>query len=227
VVVITAGIDHEELGMKRLIAAAAGALLLAVAQPAGAATVTRATSVGVHNSYSQDEFAHLADALDTGADLIEVDVWSNFLGSGDFQVGHDPGNANNCTAATTYPQLRTGSRDQNLAACLRNVRIWHDHNPNHPPVVLKLEFKNGFDDTHGYGPDEFDRLLNSTIGAGRSSGRRSCSADARPWTRPRVRERGRHAPRSPASSWSWWSAAPSRRGIPSTVVTRTWSTPTA
>jgi hypothetical protein len=167
VVVITAGIDHEELGMKRLIAtAAAGALLLAVAQPAGAATVTRATSVGVHNSYSQDEFAHLADALDTGADLIEVDVWSNFLGSGDFQVGHDPGNANNCTAATTYPQLRTGSRDQNLAACLRNVRIWHDHNPNHPPVVLKLEFKNGFDDTHGYGPDEFDRLLNSTIGAG-------------------------------------------------------------
>jgi hypothetical protein len=137
-----------------------------VAQPAAAATATRATSVGVHNSYSQDKFAHLADALDTGAGLIEVDVWSNFVGSGDFQVGHDPGNANNCTAATTYPQLRTGSRYQNRATCLRNVRIWHDDNPKHPPVVLKLEFKNGFDDTHGYGPDEFDRLLNSTIGAG-------------------------------------------------------------
>ncbi|MCP2163565.1 Ca2+-dependent phosphoinositide-specific phospholipase C [Goodfellowiella coeruleoviolacea] len=156
--------------MNRLLArmvATAGAALLLLGLPATAQarTATGTTAVGVHNAYDQATAAYLADVLDAGAGMVEIDVWSNFLFSGDFQVGHNPGNANNCAKATSYDQLRTGSRNQNLATCLRNIRLWHDHNPDHPLVVLKVEVKNGFDETNGHGPDEFDRLLASTIGA--------------------------------------------------------------
>jgi hypothetical protein len=98
--------------------------------------------------------------------MLELDVWQNFLGSGAYQAGHDPGNANNCSSATTYAALRTGSRNQNFQACLRNIRLWHDQNPNHAPVILKLEMKNGFDGTHGFGPTQFDTLLSNALGAG-------------------------------------------------------------
>lgn len=152
--------------VSRMVAAAGAALLLlGLPATAQARTATGTTSVGVHNAYVQATAPYLVDVLEAGAGMIEIDVWSNFLFSGDFQVGHDPGNANNCAKATSYEQLRTGSRNQNLATCLRNIRLWHDRNPSHPPLVLKMEFKNGFDETNGYGPDEFDRLLADTIGA--------------------------------------------------------------
>ncbi|MEU7529418.1 phosphatidylinositol-specific phospholipase C domain-containing protein [Saccharothrix sp. NPDC042600] len=161
--------------MKRLIAAVT--LLLpvlsgsafagtAVAEPASTGTATGGTAVGVHNAYTQQAAPYLVDVLDKKPGMVEIDVWTNFLFSRDFQVGHDPGNTNNCARATTYEELRTGSRNQNLAGCLRNIRLWHDRNPNHPPVVLKVEFKNGFDDRGGYGPDEFDRLVAEHLGAG-------------------------------------------------------------
>ncbi|MBP2477996.1 hypothetical protein JOF53_006868 [Crossiella equi] len=144
----------------------AGLLALAPALPAAAApTPTGTTAVGIHNAYVQSTFPYLADALDTGAGMLELDIWTNFLFTRDFLVSHDPGRGNNCAAATTYEQLRTGARDQNLATCLRNIRLWHDRNPNHPPIVLKLEFKNGFDGRGGFGPTEFDRLVADNLGA--------------------------------------------------------------
>ncbi|MFD1147135.1 phosphatidylinositol-specific phospholipase C domain-containing protein [Saccharothrix hoggarensis] len=151
----------------RLAVAATAALLLTSlpAATAHAATATGGTAVGVHNAYTQATAPYLVDVLDRKPGLVELDVWSNFLFSRDFQVGHDPGNANNCARATTYAELRTGARNQNLAGCLRNIRLWHDRNPAHPPVVLKVEFKNGFDDRGGFGPDEFDRLVADTLGA--------------------------------------------------------------
>ncbi|QFZ22192.1 PI-PLC domain-containing protein [Saccharothrix syringae] len=150
---------------KRLtVAVAAATALLGLPGTASAATATGGTSVGVHNAYAQQAAPYLVDVLDKRPGLVELDVWSNFLFSRDFQVGHEPGNANNCARATTYDQLRTGARDQNLATCLRNVRLWHDRNPDHPLVVLKVEFKNGFDDRGGYGPDEFDRLVAENLG---------------------------------------------------------------
>ncbi|MGW0523259.1 phosphatidylinositol-specific phospholipase C domain-containing protein [Crossiella sp. NPDC003009] len=149
-------------------ATAVGAALLALAAtatPAQASTATGATTVGVHNAYIQSTFPYLVDALDTGAGMLELDVWTNFFGTRDFKVSHDPGNSNNCAAADTYQQLRTGARDQNLATCLRNIRLWHENQPNHPLVVLKLEMKNGFDGRGGFGPAELDRLIADNLGA--------------------------------------------------------------
>lgn len=149
-------------------ATATGAALLTLAlgvAPAHAATATGATTVGVHNAYIQSTFPYLADALDTGAGMLELDVWTNFFGTKDFKVSHDPGNSNNCAAASTYQQLRTGARNQNLATCLRNIRLWHENSPNHPLVVLKLEMKNGFDGRGGFGPAELDKVIADNLGA--------------------------------------------------------------
>jgi hypothetical protein len=151
--------------MKRLTVAVAALLMTALPGTARAATATGGTAVGVHNAYTQQTAPFLVDVLDKKPGLVELDVWTNFLFSRDFQVGHDPGNANNCARATAYDQLRTGVRNQNLATCLRNIRLWHDRNPAHPLMVLKVEFKNGFDDRGGFGPDEFDRIVADTLGA--------------------------------------------------------------
>ncbi|HWO68644.1 MAG TPA: Ca2+-dependent phosphoinositide-specific phospholipase C [Umezawaea sp.] len=154
--------------MKRfLVAVAATALMITVVPSASATpTATGTTAVGLHNSYTQETAPWLVDALDRNPGMIEIDVWTNFFFTNDFQVGHDPGNANNCSNATTYAGLRSGSRNQNLAGCLRNLKLWHDHNPNHAPLVVKVEMKNGFDGRAGFGVPQFDTLLANTIGAG-------------------------------------------------------------
>ncbi|MEO6082081.1 MAG: Ca2+-dependent phosphoinositide-specific phospholipase C [Umezawaea sp.] len=155
--------------MKRFTTAVATAALLVAVLPSAAAqatpTATGTTAVGLHNSYVQATAPWLVDVLDRNPGMVELDVWTNFFFSNDFQVGHDPGNANNCSNATTYEGLRSGNRDQNLAGCLRNLKLWHDHNPNHAPLVVKVEMKNGFDGRGGFGVPRFDALLASTIGA--------------------------------------------------------------
>jgi len=150
-------------------------LLLAVtALPAAQAAPTAAvdssiagiTGVGVHNAYEQGTFPWLVDALESGASMLEIDVWQNFAGSRAYQVSHDPGNANNCSSSTTFEGLRSGWRNQNFQACLRNIKLWHDRNPSHAPLIIKLEAKNGFDGRGGYGPAQLDSLLSSSLGAG-------------------------------------------------------------
>jgi hypothetical protein len=154
--------------MKRFTAAVATAVLMMAVLPSAARatpTATGTTAVGLHNSYAQATAPWLVDVLDRNPGMVEIDVWANFFFTNDFQVGHDPGNANNCSSATTYEGLRSGSRNQNLAGCLRNLKLWHDHNPNHAPLVVKVEMKNGFDGRAGFGVPQFDALLGSTIGA--------------------------------------------------------------
>lgn len=138
----------------------------ASAAPDADSSIAGITGVGVHNAYVQATFPWLVDALESGASMLELDVWQNFLGSRAYQAGHDPGNANNCSSATTFANLRTGSRNQNFQTCLRNIRLWHDQNPNHAPVILKIEMKNGFDGRNGFGPTQFDTLLTNALGAG-------------------------------------------------------------
>ncbi|PRX92246.1 phosphatidylinositol-specific phospholipase C domain-containing protein [Allonocardiopsis opalescens] len=143
--------------------AGAAALTLATAAvpaQAAAASMAQTTTVGVHNAYEQATFGHFADALDSGAALLEIDVWTHGL-TGRWRVSHDLNfaNDNNCSGEGLY-----GPRDQDLGACLRNVREWHDANPGHRPIVLKVEFKNGFDNSRGMGPDEFDALVRDTLG---------------------------------------------------------------
>ncbi|GAB2657223.1 phosphatidylinositol-specific phospholipase C domain-containing protein [Prescottella soli] len=123
------------------------------------------TSVGVHNTYEKHRYPYLTDALDAGAGLIELDVWTNAAGP-DWRVSHSNpiANDNNCAGATSVAQLRTGPRDQFLGGCLDDLRTWHDANPNHPPVMVKVEMKDGFTAPFGRGPAEFDALVRSHLG---------------------------------------------------------------
>lgn len=123
------------------------------------------TSVGVHNTFEKHRYPFLADALDAGAGLIELDVWTNAVGP-DWRVSHsDPiANDNNCVGATAADRLRAGPRDQFLSGCLDDLRTWHDANPDHPPVVVKVEMKDGFTAPFGRGPREFDALMRSRLG---------------------------------------------------------------
>ncbi|MFJ4777221.1 phosphatidylinositol-specific phospholipase C domain-containing protein [Streptomyces sp. NPDC088762] len=151
-------------------ALAAAALALGTA-PAGAAGTSGdlpyagSTGVGVHNAYEKAKYPYFADALDSGAAMLELDVWTNFFGSS-WRVSHDNpfGNDSNCENATSPAQLRTKSRNQNLAGCLSDIRSWHDAHPGHRPVVLKLELKDGFAANLGRGPAELDALLTGKLG---------------------------------------------------------------
>ncbi|MEU1278106.1 phosphatidylinositol-specific phospholipase C domain-containing protein [Streptomyces sp. NPDC005805] len=156
-----------------VLAASAGllgaALAPAGAAPAapdpGAAPYSATTSVGVHNAYEQGTFPYFADALDSGAGMLELDVWTNAFGSS-WRVSHSNplGNANNCVGAANPGELRTKSRNRDLAGCLADMRVWHDANPGHRPVLVKIELKDGFLDTSRRGPDELDALLRSRLG---------------------------------------------------------------
>ncbi|QNP66297.1 phosphatidylinositol-specific phospholipase C domain-containing protein [Streptomyces genisteinicus] len=154
---------------------AAAALLAAALVPAEAATASAAdpgglpwsstTSVGVHNAYEQSTYPYFADALDSGAGMLEIDVWTNVFGRS-WRVSHENplGNANNCAGAASAAQLRTGARNRDLGGCLADMRAWHDANPGHRPILVKIELKDGFQDNAGRGPDELDALLRSRLG---------------------------------------------------------------
>lgn len=154
-----------------LVGAAAVALAL-IALPNGQAAQPQhdtlrhdaATVVGVHNAYEKGTFPYLADGLDSGAGMLEIDVWTNFFG-GDWRVAHDNPiwNNNNCAGATTEAGLRGGSRDKNLTGCLRDLRTWHEANPGHRPIHLKIEMKDGFAANLGRGPAQFDALIDEVL----------------------------------------------------------------
>ncbi|MER0244607.1 phosphatidylinositol-specific phospholipase C domain-containing protein [Streptomyces sp. HSW2009] len=152
--------------------AALAGLLVGGTAPAGAGSdaddraYAATTSVGVHNAYEKSSYPRLADALDSGAALLELDVWTNAFGPG-WRVSHSNplGNDNNCTGAASAADLRTGQRtDRDLPGCLADLRAWHDAHPGHRPVLIKVELKDGFYDKRDRGPDEFDALLDRTLG---------------------------------------------------------------
>lgn len=112
--------------MRRLPAllALAGTVLAAtiIAPPPASAAVppetraSAATAVGVHNAYERGTYTYLAQALDSRAGLIELDVWPDVL-TRQWRVSHSNplGNDNNCVAATDASQLYTGTRNKNLS----------------------------------------------------------------------------------------------------------------
>ncbi|MFE5867255.1 phosphatidylinositol-specific phospholipase C domain-containing protein [Streptomyces roseifaciens] len=151
------------------VTAALTAVTAVAAAPAGAAdgpAYSATTSVGVHNAYESAKYPYFADALDSGASLLELDVWTNGFGGRSFRVSHaNPlRNANNCEGATSPAKLRTGTRNQPLAGCLADIRAWHDAHPGHRPVLLKVEMKDGFNADSGRGPAELDALLTEKLG---------------------------------------------------------------
>ena len=153
---------HPLRTSRRLFPALASILALAAAvlAPAGPAaadgtgslSLAGATTVGIHNTYDKSAYTYLAQGLDAGASLIELDTWVNVV-THKWNVSHaNPlGSDNNCVQASTAADLYTGNRDQNLDSCLDDIRIWLAAHPGHGPVMVKLEMKAGFD-ASGFSP---------------------------------------------------------------------------
>nr|WP_234336208.1 phosphatidylinositol-specific phospholipase C domain-containing protein [Streptomyces sp. NRRL S-920] len=133
--------------------------------PAPDSAYSATTGVGLHNAYEKAKYPYFADALDSGAGMLELDVWTNGFGSG-WRVSHSNplGNDNNCENAQHPGELRTKPRNQSLAGCLRDMRTWHDAHPGHRPVLVKVELKDGFHGRRGRGPADLDALLTSVLG---------------------------------------------------------------
>ncbi|MFF6996283.1 phosphatidylinositol-specific phospholipase C domain-containing protein [Streptomyces sp. NPDC008313] len=146
---------------------AATVLALATGPEATAAdpAYSSTTWVGVHNAYEKSKYPYFADALDSGAGMLELDVWTNVFGSS-WRVSHSNpvGNDNNCENAADASQLRTRSGNHDLGGCLADIRAWHDAHPGHRPIQLKIEMKDGFQGRNGRGPAQLDALLGSKLG---------------------------------------------------------------
>jgi hypothetical protein len=159
------------LGAALATAALAAGLGLGAAGPAqaldyGSLKLDQATSVGIHNTYDDgSSYPYLADALDSGATLIELDAWVNPF-THQWDVSHsDPiGSSNNCNYAPTAADLYTGGVNQDLDSCLGDIASWLSVHPTANPIMVKLELKAGFDATIGMGPAELDSYINAHIG---------------------------------------------------------------
>ncbi|WP_055493611.1 phosphatidylinositol-specific phospholipase C domain-containing protein [Streptomyces sp. TP-A0356] len=154
--------------MRRL-AALLGAAAMLVAVPgnahAAAPTFSDVTAIGTHNAYEKNKYTYLAQALDSGASLLELDVYTDII-SKRWRVSHSNpfGNDNNCEAAKTPGELYSKARDQDLGSCLDNIAAWHQLHPDHRPIVFKVEMKAGFNNNRGLGPGAFDALVSSKLG---------------------------------------------------------------
>ncbi|MET8698536.1 phosphatidylinositol-specific phospholipase C domain-containing protein [Kitasatospora sp. NPDC004723] len=155
-----------------LLAAAAAVLPVgADAQAAGGSTpgelpFASATTVGLHNTYDPAAFGYLAQGLDTGTGMIELDTWPNVV-TKEWKVSHSNplGNTNNCVSATSAAQLYSGGTNKNLDACLDDVRIWLGAHPGAGPLVIKLELKPGFSGNLGMGPAQLDAVIAAHLGS--------------------------------------------------------------
>jgi len=115
----------------------------------GSLKLDQATSVGIHNTYDDgSSYPYLADALDAGATLIELDAWVNpFTHQWDVSHSNPIGSSNNCNYAPTAASLYTGGVDQDLDSCLGDIASWLSVHPTANPIMVKLELKAGFDAT--------------------------------------------------------------------------------
>ncbi|MEV7601911.1 phosphatidylinositol-specific phospholipase C domain-containing protein [Kitasatospora sp. NPDC089797] len=131
----------------------------------GALPFGSATTVGLHNTYEPAAYRYLAEGLDTGTGMIELDLWSDTV-THEWKVSHSNplGNANNCTAADAPAQLYAGGANKNLEHCLDDVRVWLGAHPGAGPLVVKLEVKGGFAANLGMGPDQLDALIAAHLG---------------------------------------------------------------
>lgn len=154
----------------RSLAAAAAVLLASVVWPAtpsgaDAGSPARTTVVGIHNTYNRADFSYLAQALDAGASMIELDAWDEFF-TDEWKVSHTSptSNDNNCVNASHPADLYTGGANKNLESCLDDIRVWLGAHPAKGPIYVKVELKAGFQSNFGMGPADFDALVNAHLG---------------------------------------------------------------
>ncbi|WP_042416532.1 phosphatidylinositol-specific phospholipase C domain-containing protein [Streptacidiphilus anmyonensis] len=139
----------------------------AAAQDTGDLSLAAGTSVGLHNTYDDTSaFPYLAQALDAGTSLVELDTWVDPF-THEWKVSHaNPlGNSNNCVDASSAADLYRGGANKDLGSCLDDIRIWLAAHPGHPPIMIKLEMKAGFDATVGLGPTQLDSLVQAHLGS--------------------------------------------------------------
>ena len=161
--------------LRRLTAGAAtlGTAVLALAAaiaPAaadtGSAPLSHSTVVGLHNTYDDGSvFPHLANALDAGTSMIELDTWTDIF-TDEWKVSHSNplGNNNNCVDAAKPADIYTGSTNKDLGSCLDDVKYWLASHTTTGPLYIKLEMKQGFEADYGLGPAELDALINQHLG---------------------------------------------------------------
>ena len=165
---------HRPRRRTALILGTVAAAVLALLAPATAQaaadpstlSLAETTAVGIHNPYGQAAYPYLADALDAGASLIELDTWIDPFGN-EWKVSHSSplGNSNNCVNASSPADLYTGGANKDLGSCLDDIRVWFSAHPNHPPIMIKIELKEGFDATIGMGPAALDALIKAHLGS--------------------------------------------------------------
>jgi hypothetical protein len=154
--------------VRRTVGLAGAAALLAVLPGnahAASPKFSGTTAIGTHNAYDKAKYTYFAQALDSGASLLELDVYVDSI-THRWRVSHSNplGNDNNCEAAKTPAELYSKSRDQDLGSCLDNIAAWNQLHPDHPPIVFKVEMKVGFNNNASMGPDEFDTLVSRKLG---------------------------------------------------------------
>jgi calcium-dependent phosphoinositide phospholipase C len=146
-----------------LIAGSLGTTTTANADPA---KLSGTTAVGIHNTYDPAAYSFLAQGLDAGSSLIELDVWPDVF-THEWKVSHSnpTGNSNNCVAANTSSDLYQGGTNKNFEYCLDDIRIWLDAHPASKPTIIKIEMKPGFSANNGLGPDQLDASIRAHIGS--------------------------------------------------------------
>ncbi|MEU6510412.1 phosphatidylinositol-specific phospholipase C domain-containing protein [Streptomyces sp. NPDC046942] len=155
--------------MRKLAALVGAAALLAVV-PGNAHAATgkfsETTAIGTHNAYDKSKYTYFAQALDSGASLLEIDIYADSVNRR-WRVSHSSplGNDNNCEDAKTPGELYSKDRNQDFGSCLDNIAAWNQLHPDHPPIVFKIEMKVGFNNDVGLGPDEFDTLIDQKLGS--------------------------------------------------------------
>jgi hypothetical protein len=144
--------------------------LMASASPAAAdpaaLPLSGSTVVGLHNTYDDTTaYPYLAQALDAGAKLLELDTWDDFF-TNEWKVSHSNpfGNTNNCVDASSPGQIYTGSANKGLGSCLDDIRYWLAAHPDSGPIYVKVEMKDGFGAGVGMGPSQFDAYVTSHVG---------------------------------------------------------------
>jgi hypothetical protein len=147
-------------------AAGVGGGAVASAADTGSLPFSGSTGSGLHNTYDPGTFTYLAQALDTGTSMIELDVWDDFA-TQEWKVSHSNplGNSNNCVNASTSADLYTGGANKDLESCLDDVRVWLGAHPGHGPLVIKLELKAGFQSTFGMSPAKLDQSISAHLGS--------------------------------------------------------------
>jgi hypothetical protein len=132
---------------------------------ANSAPLSGTTVAGIHNTYNPSDYPYLAQALDAGASMVELDTWTDAF-TNEWKVSHSSptSNNNNCVDASSPANLYSGGANKDLGSCLDDLKYWLSAHPTAGPIYVKVEMKNGFAGNLGMGATQYDSLVSSHLG---------------------------------------------------------------